>query len=775
MIALYYGVGALIIATIISLYFLDKTKKIKINADKMVKILSLVLAGVYFVRYMWNDIPLQDILGLETVFSDSKFFNATALCIDWLFTASILLVVLYPFFKEIKGLDVLVKYFALPVGIISYALMFVYGVSIAGKEAFVGFNFRLLLLSIEYGIIVANAFVIFMQNGKFKTPKKELKMLFFLPIAIIASMPCYAVQGFLGLKNSSIEVSGFTFPHRFMLYGAFVIPVVLYFLFYKKELAFRKFAMLFISLGTMMSFLYAYRFPDFADVSGLPIHLCHTAMFIVPLCLIFKWDKLFYFTYFINVLGAFLAMAMPNFSSATNWYGTNCVRFFINHYIAFFMPLLIVALKIYARPKLKEFKYSMVGFGVYFVFILICNAWFSNYAEVDYFFVNSDFIARKLGSWAEDLRISTLHFTIHDLSFTFYPIYQLIFFIVYVILGLGMWFLYEAGYSFADTIADISARKQKIKLDQIALDTQLEGRGRDEPMSIENQNKLVLKNFSKRYGTSSVYAVKDANLEISGGEIFGFLGHNGAGKSTIIKSIVGIQPITSGEIQVCGFDVDKQPVMAKKQIGYVPDHYALYEKLTGREYINYIADLYDVSKEERDQRISKYVKLFELEGAFDNQIKTYSHGMKQKIAIMSALVHNPRVWILDEPLTGLDPASIFQVKECMREHAKNGNIVFFSSHLIDIVEQLCDKVAIIKKGNILVVKDVKEIENETTLEQFYLKTTEIEVKPVKVEEEKKSTSEKKKSKRVKKQKNKENQTSENNKQEGNTAQEGKKE
>ena len=163
-----------------------------------------------------------------------------------------------------------------------------------------------------------------------------------------------------------------------------------------------------------------------------------------------------------------------------------------------------------------------------------------------------------------------------------------------------------------------------------------------------------------------MYAVHDDNLEVHGGEIFGFLGPNGAGKSTIIKSIVGIQPITDGSIAVCGYDAERQPVQAKRQIGFVPDHYELYENLTGREYINYIADLYHVSREDRDTRIAHYVSLFMLQGAFDNPMKTYSHGMKQKIAIMAALVHNPRVWILDEPLTGLDPDSIFQVKECMK-------------------------------------------------------------------------------------------------------------
>ena len=234
---------------------------------------------------------------------------------------------------------------------------------------------------------------------------------------------------------------------------------------------------------------------------------------------------------------------------------------------------------------------------------------------------------------------------------------------------------------------------------------------------------LEMKNFSKKYGLNSFYSVKNVNLSVRGGEVFGFLGPNGAGKSTCIKSIVGIQPITEGHISVCGYDVKTQAVGAKSQIGFVPDHYALYENLTGREYLNYIADIYEVSKEDRDERINRYVTRFELVDSIDNKIKTYSHGMKQKVTIISALVHNPKVWILDEPLTGLDPTSIYQVKECMREHASKGNIVFFSSHLIDIVEKLCDRIAIIKHGEIQVQTTIKEIEDSgTSLEEFYLNT-----------------------------------------------------
>ena len=353
--------------------------------------------------------------------------------------------------------------------------------------------------------------------------------------------------------------------------------------------------------------------------------------------------------------------------------------------------------------------------------VLFLNAWFSNYGDADFFFLNSDFIADKLGDWAVHLRDFTWEFQIGELNFLFYPVYQVLFFLVYVVFSLAMWFLYEQAFQVVDLYLEIAQRNKKIKVDQLALAVSLNGRNIMEPINMDGTNKLILRNFSKKYATSDVYAVKDACLEIEGGQIFGFLGPNGAGKSTIIKSIVGIQSITSGAIEVCGYDVEKQSVGAKMQTGFVPDHYALYENLTGREYVNYIADLYGVSKEERTQRIEEYVERFNLQASFDNPMKTYSHGMKQKITIMSALVHNPKLWILDEPLTGLDPESIFQVKEAMKKHAKEGNIVFFSSHIIDVVERICDRIAIIKKGTILCERSVKELEEQgIQLESFYM-------------------------------------------------------
>ena len=276
-------------------------------------------------------------------------------------------------------------------------------------------------------------------------------------------------------------------------------------------------------------------------------------------------------------------------------------------------------------------------------------------------------------------------------------------------------------FDISDRHYALHIRLKGIRQDHIALRSALDGRSIHEPMEKDAGIKLELEHFSKKYGSNKNYAVHDVSFEVHGGEVFGFLGPNGAGKSTIIKSLVGIQPITEGKMRICGYDVQSQPVESKANVGYVPDHYALYEQLTGREYINYLADIFEVSLEDRVERLNKYVKLFELEDAIDDKIKTYSHGMKQKVAIISALVHNPKIWILDEPLTGLDPTSIYQVKQCLINHAREGNIVFFSSHLIDIVEKLCDRIGIIKNGELQVVESVKNIDKSgKSLEQFYL-------------------------------------------------------
>ena len=163
---------------------------------------------------------------------------------------------------------------------------------------------------------------------------------------------------------------------------------------------------------------------------------------------------------------------------------------------------------------------------------------------------------------------------------------------------------------------------------------------------------------------------------------------------------------------VCGYSIKSQPMEAKLRIGYVSDNHAVYERLTGREYINYVADLYRVDPKDRDQRLEEYLEKFQLGFAIDREVKSYSHGMKQKLVVIASLIHNPKVWILDEPLTGLDPASSFQIKQMMKEHADNGNIVFFSTHIIEVVEKLCDRICIINQGKLIGDFAVKDIMKE---------------------------------------------------------------
>lgn len=235
---------------------------------------------------------------------------------------------------------------------------------------------------------------------------------------------------------------------------------------------------------------------------------------------------------------------------------------------------------------------------------------------------------------------------------------------------------------------------------------------------------LEIKNLSKSYGNSPVKAVDDLSISLKEGEIYGFLGSNGAGKSTTIKSLVGIYPFQHGDILINGISIKTDPLNAKKQIGYVSDNHAVFERLTGREYVNHMANLYKVDMADAEARASRLLKIFKLEEAYNRSIKSYSHGMKQKISVIAALVHNPKLWVLDEPLTGLDPQSSYQLKQVMKQHAKEGNTVFFSSHILDVVENLCDRCCIIEKGKLQGVYDLKELKaSGQSLEEIFMRVT----------------------------------------------------
>ena len=239
-----------------------------------------------------------------------------------------------------------------------------------------------------------------------------------------------------------------------------------------------------------------------------------------------------------------------------------------------------------------------------------------------------------------------------------------------------------------------------------------------------DKDMLKVSHLTKKYPKSDRYSVHDISFELKPGEIFGFLGQNGAGKSTTIKCLTGIIPFDSGTIEICGHDIVKDPIGAKLEMGYVPDNHSVYEKLTGREYVNYVADIYRVSKEKRVEIYNYYIDLFKLQEAQDKQIKSYSHGMKQKICIIATLIHEPKLWVLDEPMIGLDPQAIAEIISLMKQHVAKGNTVFFSSHNLDLVKRLCDRCAVVNRGELVDFFDLKDNEeNKKNLEERFFKIT----------------------------------------------------
>ena len=240
---------------------------------------------------------------------------------------------------------------------------------------------------------------------------------------------------------------------------------------------------------------------------------------------------------------------------------------------------------------------------------------------------------------------------------------------------------------------------------------------------------IEIKNISKEYKKNKK-VINDINLKIKDGEIFGFLGPNGAGKTTTIKMITGILEIDKGDILIDGKSIKKEPIEAKKQIGLVPDNPDVVLKLKGIEYLNFMADIYEVSTQDRVKRIKELSEKFEINNVLNNKIESYSHGMRQKLIIIGVLLHNPKNWILDEPMTGLDPKSSFELKNMMREHANQKNTVFFSTHILDVAERLCDRIGIIDKGKLLFVgtyEDLKkELKENKSLEELFMEIVENE-------------------------------------------------
>ena len=585
------------------------------------------------------------------------------------------------------------------------------------------------------GAIVFERVIRFFREGDYKGLGRRFgKLGLYFLLYVFAFMPVYVPQLFFGLVGP--KPSGFTVSHRLLLYFTLLFPLGMQIVFGKKDIKERRYFLIMLALSGFFAYFSQYYYPGKTIISSLPLHLCNTAIALMLFAYVFKLNGIFYFTYFVNIMGALCAIILPDVSGAVSRMGN--VTYYYNHIYAVILPFMGVSLGVFPRPNMKLMRKAIAFFALYVLFAAVMDAWLNNSAslnnvtvpyghpshiDIDYFFLYSDFfIEKSIFSWAYSLKYNYIwQFTLGDTQMTFYYVYILLIFGIAVILMFAFWGIYGVLYKVEDSHRELRRRKILMHLDRVELLKELDGRSVKEPLHPEGAHMIKINHFSKTYAGSTKNAVTDLNLEIYEGEVFGFIGHNGAGKSTTIKSLVGIQTITDGTIEIQGYDIARQPLEAKLNIGYVSDNHAVYEKLTGREYVSYVADLYMVSEEDKKARIEKYATMFGLTDAMDREIKSYSHGMKQKLMVISALIHDPKVWILDEPLTGLDPTSSHQIKECMRMHANAGNIVFFSSHVIEVVEKICDRVAIISGGRLCRVCKPEELVSEgQSLEELYL-------------------------------------------------------
>ena len=234
---------------------------------------------------------------------------------------------------------------------------------------------------------------------------------------------------------------------------------------------------------------------------------------------------------------------------------------------------------------------------------------------------------------------------------------------------------------------------------------------------------LKIEGFTKRYGEK--VAANNLNLHIAPGEIYGFIGHNGAGKTTTLKACCGLLKATEGTILINGKSIAEEPIACKKEMAYIPDNPDLYDFLTGYDYLNFVADVYAVPKKERNERIDMYGEMLGITEALALPISEYSHGMKQKVAIISALVHAPKLILMDEPFVGLDPSASHQLKQLMKKHCEEGGAIFFSTHVLEVAEKLCHKVAIIKGGNLVASGTMDEVRGDSSLEEVFLELEDV--------------------------------------------------
>lgn len=714
-----YLVIALVLAFSLFFFFY---KKIDLEKDKTVKIFSGLLFIVYLFRLFTTNDALNSVFNvllydIETPINapDTWIFSqgmtVFIIVLRWLSTFSLIALVLYPYFKDVKALKVLGGVFGTVIGVLNLVFFYEHLMAFSVDLSLVSFKgIQYLIESALFLFIGINALLSLIKNKEFAFKLDYLLVVLGGMFLVMPQTILFNLFGYYGEVPDE-----FTASHVFVIIIPFALMTMIYLFMKKKPQAVKDALITFMAFAAFMQYFYMRR----ETLAALPLHLCNTAVVLLLFAVVFRINRFFYFAYFANVLGAIAAIILPNYT--TDLFSFTVIHFGYNHLYALIIPILAVALHTFPRPVLSHMYKAILVFTVYFIVVVFLNAWFNNYAVVDYFFAYSDFLTDMFD--VREIQYNYIvEFSYQDLTFRFYWLFQIIYYFAFIFLMFTSWFVYDAVFQMADQRLRLKTKQRMMRVDKLKMLELLAGRSKSEPINPGGKDVIKISNFSKKYGQSERFAVKDFSLEVKGGEIYGFLGHNGAGKSTTIKSIVGIQSITEGEIEVCGYSIKSQPLEAKLRIGYVSDNHAVYEKLTGREYIQYVADLYRVDHELRDQRLNELAEKLSLTDAIDQMIKSYSHGMKQKLVVIASLIHEPPVWILDEPLTGLDPISSYQIKEIMKEHAKKGNIVFFSSHVIEVVEKICTKIAVITQGELTGIYDINILKDKNvSLEELYMK------------------------------------------------------
>jgi len=598
----------------------------------------------------------------------------------------------------------------------------------ANVECIVGataqpFGYHSIMLALQLvleGIIYLVLLTVFRHRLKIKeAPKEFFKNLFLsLPFLLLLMMPLHNPQQLFGTVPSLV-VKYLKFGQHIWIALIFLFMYLIQKIFRNKNQDVRNTVVTLLAITLFFQFNLYYTTIKI-PLNNLPFHLCNLATILIPISILTKSKRLFSFNLYVNVVGALIAILLPDNDSGILSF--SFLKFAYEHTLDFAVPLLAVSLKVMPRGSFKQLLRGIGLFAVYFVVVMILNVWLFNYnSSVNYFYLNDEFLAQMLSIFEITRRV-IVSFNIGSLTFTLYPVFYLLIFFGFIAIMFVTHWVYVELYKNMDYREKLRHEYNLKKVDYLNLLEELNGKDVSEPVNyVEGR---MLKITSKTYDGAKVKAVDDFNLEVKEGEVFGFLGANGAGKSTTIKTIIGVLPFEEGKIEIGGYDIKTQSLQAKKLIGYVPDNHSVYESLSGRQYVQYIAELYNVDKNGLNEKIDEYAKKFNLTKAIDSLIKTYSHGMKQKITIIAALIHEPKLWILDEPMTGLDPQSSYEMKECMREHAKKGNAVFFSSHVIEVVEKICDKVVIIKDGKSRGVYDLSKLKKKNiSLEQVFLEQT----------------------------------------------------